>query len=876
MWKRILWWLRRADEEQDLHEELQSHIALEARQNQEAGAAPREAKLEALRALGNPTRIAEQVQDVWRFAWLDELFRDLRYGVRSLRHNPGFAAVAILTLALGIGATTAVYSIVDAVLLRPLPYKDADRLVAIWGHSTRDPNLAKVFLSYADFDEFRRKATTLEQVSAATWFGPLASHILSGNGPARVLTAIPVSGSFFDLLGVTAARGRTFSPEDGTAGCVIVLAHSLWVSAFGSDPTVVGRPINLDQKPCAVVGIMPERFAFYPSQTQAWILMSPGPMPQIGVGIFARLRQGVTREQAQAETARLYAAQNPSNASRFEPQVLDLHGEFTFLAGRTLRTTLLVAFGAVGLLSLIVCLNVGNLLSGRMSQRQREMAVRAALGSGQGRLARQVLTESLLLSLAGTLPGVALAGAVIRYFQVASPIELTVGAALSLNSRVLLFTTGMAILTTLAFGLYPAWTEARANLMDRMKTGGRGTVGGRLGRFSITLQMGMSFVLLVTAVLLMQSSSSIASESLGFETADRASSRFTLPQPDYADDSQRITFYQRLEAELSRLPGVQELALVSRVPPDAGGIQQQVEIQGRVVDLASQAIDVGTDSVSPQFFSLMQVPVLRGRVFDSRDHQSTEPVAVINEALASEYFPQTDPVGQQIRLVNQAANSPSAWLKIIGVVGDVKQSALMNEMRWVVAPHLYRPVEQQPLASMNVLVRLGSSSAATAEGFKRITASLDTEVPFADLQPIELQVSGLLAYPRFRALVLSFFALSALLLSAVGLHGVLTQALVQRTAEFGVRRAVGARAIHILFLILRQAIFPVLGGLCGGMVLTFALRRLISSLLYGSGSLDVAGLAGAAFTLVAAATLAIVRPAMRAVRVDPVEALRQN
>jgi putative ABC transport system permease protein len=386
--------------------------------------------------------------------------------------------------------------------------------------------------------------------------------------------------------------------------------------------------------------------------------------------------------------------------------------------------------------------------------------------------------------------------------------------------------------------------------------------------------MGMSFVLLATAILLMQSLLSMGAEKLGFALENRASARFTLPETRYVDNSQRIAFFDRLEREVVGVDGVRDSALASRVPPASGGFQQRIEIQGQKTAVDSMPINIGIDTVSSRFFGLMAVPLLKGRIFDSRDRSSSEPVAIVNEELVSQYFRSSDPVGQQIRLVS-GTTATSPWLTVVGVVGNVKQNALLNEMRWTVAPHLYRPAEQYPQASMYLLIRFGTSFVSLAQGVKRVTASLDSEVPFDDLHTVESQVSALLAYSRFRAMVLGVFAVSALLLSAIGLHGVLTQLLRKRAAEFGVRRALGAPTMHILNLILQQAGLPVLGGLVLGLLLTYGMSRVIASLLYESAIQPLVFVA-AVGSLLCASALAIVRPAMAASRVDPAETLRSE
>jgi putative ABC transport system permease protein len=796
------------------------------------------------------------------------MLRDLRFAWRTFAKRPGFALIAVITLGLGIGATTAVFSIVNAVLLRPLPYRDPGRLAAIWVTSTREKDLAKIFATYADYAEIRRHSRTLERVSAATW-ARVTGRVLTGRGPAREILVIPSTHSFFETLGVAAAIGRTFAAEDVGHGCALVISHKFWVT-LGSDPSTVGQTLTLDNKACTVLGVMPPNFSFYPEQTQAWMLLRPD--FEGDVGIFARLRPGVTLAQAEADARTIYRAFHPSRAERdFEPVVYNLHREFTFLAGRTLRTTLVLVFAAVLLVLLVACLNVANLMLARLSDRRRELAVRSALGSGQGRIVRQVLTEGLILSGAGMLLGVGLAFAAVRYFRYANPIELTVGADVRVSIPVLAFTVALSIATTLVYSLLPAIRASRVDLIQDLKAGGRGLVQGRrsVAMAMITSEIALSFVLLIGAVLLMTSALKMGSEGLGFNPDHLLTTQISLPAIRYSSEQQRLVAAQRLRDRIASLTGVVGVALATKIPPDAGG-NEILEVEGRTVEKGRQIHDVGADSVSPEFFSVLGTPLLRGRVFTDRDGLNTQPVAIVNEALAREYFPHTDPLGQQIRF----PDAPAPWLTIIGVVGNLKHTELMNEMRWVESPISYRPLAQNPRQVFRIAIRTAATGGSIGREVQNQLAVFDPTIPAAEVQPVTAELSRILAYPRFRSFVFSFFAAFALVLSAVGLYGVLSQAVVQRMPEFGVRTAVGAHGRDLVFLVARQGAIPVLAGLALGVASTLGAGRVLAHLLYGVEPADPSALVIASVALVAVTAVAIVVPAARASRVDPVIALR--
>jgi putative ABC transport system permease protein len=808
--------------------------------------------------------------------WISDLCLDLRFALRSIVKRPGFTAVAAFTLALGISAATTVFSIVDAVLLRPLPYNDPGRLAAVWITSTREQNLAKLFATHADYQEFRRHSRTLESVAAATW-ATRTGRVLTGFGPAREVMTVPATASFFDTLGVRAALGRTFTSDDESQGCSLVLAHQFWTSILNADSSIPGKSLTLDQKPCTVLGVMPEGFGFYPTQTQAWILLGPNFMPDqdhMLVGIFARLKSGVTLAQAHAELTSLFRALHTDPETRdFEPAVYDLHGEFTFLASRTLRTTLILVFGAVLLVLLISCLNVANLLLARLSERRRELAVRAALGSGQGRLVRQVLAEALLLSTVGSALGVALAYVAVRAFRLAHPIELTVGADVSINLPVLAFSVALTVATTLIFGLLPSLRASRVDFTQNLKAAGRGLIQGRhgLAKTLIAVEMALSFVLLIAAGLFMSSALRMGSEPLGFSPDRIATTFVTLPGFRYSTDAQRRLAYDQLLDRLERVPGTLGVALSSKVPPDGGG-NQVLEVEGRPVTRGNETHDVGADAVSPAFFDLLSIPLLRGRVFGAQDREQSSPVAIINAALAREYFQSIDPIGQHIRLLG----GPMPWLTVVGVVGNLKHTQLMNEMSWSETPVFYRPLAQEPRPSMRIAVRTAREIGSIAQDVQQQIAIVDPSIPMNNVEPLNALLVKILAYPRFRALVLALFAVGALLLSAVGLHGVLSQLVAQRLPEFGVRKAVGAQTHHLLLLMARQGGAPVLAGLAAGIFLALVFGRVLVNLLYGMRTADPVVLAMVSLALLTVAGIAILLPAHRAARVDPMIALRDE
>ena len=843
-------------------EEVQFHLSTVERRLIESGMPPEIARAQARREFGNPTLIGEQTLDSWGYAFVDTLIQDLHYAFRLISRKPGVAAIVALTLAQGIGSNTAVFSIVEAVLLRPLPYKDSSRLVSIWLRNVHETGTSKMFDSLRDYRAFAA-ARSFDKIAVATW--ATGGRDLRGFGPAREILALPVSDSFFSLLGVEPALGRTFAPEDMRRGCSVVIGDSLWRGALGADRSIVGRNITLGDRSCAVLGVMPRSFTFYPAVAQAWILLVPDfspPPEKIPLGIFARLRPGVTIAQAQAEVSALHAALNRGDGQERDmaPLVADLHGEFTFLAESRLRATLWILLAAVGFVLLIVCLNVANLLLGQAFGRQREFAVRAALGSGRARLARQLLTEGLLLATSGGAGGIAVAFAAIRYFRAAAPIEMPPGADVRMSWPALAFTATMSVATALLFGALPAWRASRLDAIESLRAGRSSAQATpqRLMKALIAVEMALSLILLAGAGLLIESTLRMSAEPLGFESRGLVTASVRLPEAGYKDAT-RLEFYDRI---LGALGG--NAAFSTGLPP-YGLPLATLHIAGQELSGANY---VDQQSVSSGYFNVMGEPLLHGRNFTGRDLASSEPVAIVNEALARRYFRNVDPIGRRISLNDPSETNP--WRVIVGVVADEKRAGGFDRVGWAARPMALKPIAQDPPREAAIVAR-GSGA-----DLRRAVSGIDERASLGPVETMDSRLNKMFAYPRFRATLLGSFAAFAVLLASIGLYGVLGQFVAQRTPEIGVRMAMGARSSDVLRLIARQAGVPLAAGLALGLAGASALGRSLTSVLYGVRAGDPVTLAVVSFALIAAGAIAAFFPARRAARIDPMTALRNE
>ncbi len=807
-------------------------------------------------------------------------WQDVRHGVRIFQRTPGFTAVAVITLALGIGANTAIFSIVQAVLLRPLPYKDSERLVAVWDKEIQAKGVSKLFDFYQDFELYRKNSRTLEEISAATW--ATGRRIMTGHGPAKEILAVPVSLEFFSLLGVHPAMGRIFLPEDVNHGCTVVLAHKFWQTQMGADANMVGQTLRLDDQACTVAGVMPVGFAFYPEAATMWSLITPATVDiaDLDVGIFARLKPGASPESAQAELRSLHrqATAPGRHSTEMEPEVFPLQGEFNWLASRNLNVTLSVLSGAVGFVLLIACVNVANLLLGRSLTRQKEFAIRAALGSGRSRLLRQLLTEALLLASTAAALGVLLAAGAIRWFHANNPIEMPPGTRVEVNVGALAFTAAVCILTAVMFGFLPAWRASRTGLSDVLKTQGRAATYGigrrALAKALVLVEVALCLVLLTGAGLLMRSVARFASAPLTAGAERLMAMTLNLPKKSYESDDQKIHFFTQLADSLHSLPELGQAALSTRPPLWGGDGMHVIEVEGRPAPAPGMAVhDTGVMAISPGYFAVVGPALQEGRPFDSRDGEHSQPVAIVDQALVEKYFLDENPLGRHIRLFDESGKNP--WLTIVGVAANQKHGTVYREMAWDESPTLYRPFRQRPAGHVNLMVSSNQPASRVGNIVQRQAARLDPSVAVDDAQTMQqLLDHQFLAYPRFRAQLLGTFAGLALLLAAVGLYGVLAQLVAQRTKEIGVRMALGARSTDVLAAMLREGMLLAGAGVVFGLGAAWLLTRFLTALLYGVQATDPLILAGVSAVLLLVSLLAVYVPARRASSVDPMVALR--
>jgi predicted permease len=880
--RRVLNLFSRSRVQREIDAEVKSHLEMRIADNIAAGMAAKEARRDALLKFGNPSVIGERVAGADSALHLENLWRDVGYAFRQLRKSPGFAVTVIATLALGIGANTAIFSIVSAVLLRPLPYKNANRLVVVWQTDAAHRGTGAWFDTYREFEEWQRGSQSFEKLAALSW--ATNGNTVKWRGKPIGLLAIPASADFFAMLGAEAQIGRTFNHNDLQNACTLVLAYPFWRDQLGAPTNIAGQSLAVDRSSCVVVGVMPKDFTFYPREANAWSLMtSTGVFAnkpwESMTGVFGLLKPGVTRTQAEAELNAIEkrtlpeAPANLSLLASATPTVLDLQVNFTWLAGRELRTGLWVLSGAVGFILLMTCLNVTNLLLSRSSGRSREMAVRTALGSGRARLMQQMLTESLMLALCGTGVGVVLAVSTIHWFRSANPVELPPGNVVALDWRVLLFAALLGVGSAIAIGLIPAWRASGVDpnfvLNNGERSVGRDVSAQRTSRALVVMQMALSLMLFVGAGLLAASLWNMASTRLGYRTDRVLTATINLPNEHYDDADARSRFAAGLAEKISALNGVEAVTEASRSTPSG---ENALSVEG---DAGFSPGGIATQSVSSGFFGAMQIPVFRGRVFDTQDRKETQQVAIVNEALANKYFPHSDPIGRAVKL-SRADDASQPWLRIIGVVADIKTTTVFQEMGYVEQPTVYRPLTQDPPASLCLMVLTKESPLGLVGGIEQQLASLDRDLPLASVTTMKDQQSAMLSQPRFRTVLFGSFAVLALVLAIVGLYGVLAQLVARRTHEIAVRMALGASRRAVLISVIREALILAAAGIVLGVAGSALGVRVLTGLLYQVRAENAAMFALAAGILMLTALLASLNPAWRAANVDPMRSLRSE
>ena len=861
--------LRREQLEHELDEELQYHLERQIEEGVRSGLTPHAARYAALRELGAITQNKEECRDARAVRWIENLVQDLRYAARALRKSPAFGIVAVLALGLSIGANTTMFSVVYGVLLRPLPYADADRLAAVYmNYAARDNVFGTMCIR--DYLTWTGNNRAFEEPSL---FRTQRMDVGGAEGVPEQLQGASVTAGFFATLGVRPLIGRTFGAGEDkpSASSLAVLSEGIWRRRFGGRSTVLGQTILVNGDPSTVIGVMPAAFQLPRRETEVWTNLLLHPPTRYGPWFyrgFARLKRGVTLEQAQAEMnsiGQLMVQQNPYY-KRVTLPVVSLRDA---LVGRPVRSAMLVLAGAVGLLLLIAVVNVANLMLARATVRGREMALRLSLGAGRGRLVRQLLTESALLAAVGGIAGLLLAWSSIQAIRVWNPGNLPLLDAIRLDWTALAFMVVVSTVTGILFGLAPAFASARTDLNATIKEGGRtGNVSRSLGRARSTLvvaEIAISLMLMVGAGLLLRSFMNLQRVTGGFSTSPQQVLTILVSPGDrkYNSASAGLAFYGELLRRARSLPGVELAAISDSLPPDREGNADTFQIEGQILPAGEMNPVVTAVTASPDYFRALRIPLVRGRYFEDYDNQDSKPVAIISDAFARRFFPGEEAIGKRIR-------QGGAWMEIVGVIGNVKYRGLTFDTDAA----YYMPFAQEYGQRMYLVVRTSDEAANLAETLRREIQSVDAGVALAQIATMEQAMNLSVSRPRFNTMLLSLFAAIALALAVVGIYGLIAYWVAQRTHEIGVRMALGAAPAEVVKMVVRQGVLLAATGIAIGLSGAFTLTHLLNTMLFGIGATDALTFATAPFGIMLVVLLATFLPAFRATRISPVVALR--
>jgi putative ABC transport system permease protein len=807
---------------------------------------------------------------------MDTIWRDLRYGVRTLIQRPGFTAVATLTLALGIGANTTLFSVVNGVLLRSLPYPDADRLVMLW---EANQHVRSNHISHQNFNDWRSQSQSFEYISAYTgkWGGP--ETVIGGSEPVRAYV-VSVYRDFFNVFAVAPMVGRTFSPDESNYGTapVAVVSYGFWQRSLGASHSLADQKLSIVGISFNVIGVMPPGFSF-PEDTDVWVsreqlFTDTSSRSSHNFAGVARLKPGVTLEQAQAEMSAIalrIAEQDPSDQAHNDVAVITIKDQLT----GAVRPALLVLLGAVSFVLLIACANVANLLLARAVSRQREIAIRIALGAGRFQLVRQLLTESVLLAVIGGVLGLLIAYWLISVLIALGPATIPRLDEIRVDSRTLAFTLCVSLLTSLLFGLVPSLRASTPDLNEALKEGSRGTSGssGAVRSTLVIAEIALTLILLIGAGLLMKSLWRVLEIDPGFNAVRVSTMEVSLPQSKYTDSNRKIAFYRELFERLKSAPSIEAAGMINNLPMGGVDLNGQFAIAGRPIERAGYA---SFRVIAPDYFRVMNIPLINGRYFNEQDTESAEPVAIISQRVAETTFKDEDPIGKRVLSTNDAYSREDfehsdRWPKIVGVVGDVKHFGL--ESGSPASLYVCYTQRSRRIGDMTVVARAKSDAASPVAAMRQETNEIDKNLP-VKFDSMEQIFSRSTANRRYNVILLGTFAGLALLLAIIGIYGVVSYTVSQNTREIGIRMALGAQALDVLKLVVGQGMVLTAAGVGIGIAGAFALMRLLSGLLFGVTATDPVTFAGITLLLTVVALFACYVPARRAMKVEPISALR--